>query len=128
MTILNAGEALFGSIGKLGHALFHRPLYYVYRYGPDRLGFWNGASNAYICEQLTRGVEYHHWVTHAGECSELIGRHFEAFVCLIVVMLTGVIVIHWYLMLTRGLMFYCQCSILRYFRRFEEKKKVAFLP
>lgn len=101
----------------LCHAIIQRPLLYVYRYGPARLGFWNGASDAYICQQLTHGVEHHHWIQHPTECAKLIAHNFEAFVCFTLVVITVIVIAHWYLMLMKGLMFYFQCRILQYLRR-----------
>lgn len=91
-----------------------KPLYYVYRHGPDRLGLWNGASDPYICEHLTRGVEYTHWIKHSQECTDLISQNFEAFVCSIIVTLSIMVCLHWYIMITKGLMFYCQHRMLYY--------------
>ena len=74
---------VFNGMALMRDVVIQRPLYYVYRYGPQRLGFWNGASDAFICEQITQGVEFTHWAKHPDECHTLIVHNFDAFVCFV---------------------------------------------
>src|SRR5689334_7700548 len=86
------------------------PLHRLYFDGPDfksfgifDFGFWKGQDPASICSQLTT-VSQKHWEQHPEECTDLLDRHFNAFLVLVETLMYGFVIYKVY-----------KCSNQRYF-------------
>lgn len=61
------------------------PLYYLYREGPhlQGFGFWYGQNDSFICAQISK-YDPEFWKEHPEHCDDLIRRHFNSYVSLVI--------------------------------------------
>lgn len=71
-------------IRRIFYGFIEVPLMELYFKGPwlYGYGFWSGKSSTRICAELT-DVPEDHWIQNVNTCTNLIERHFEAFIVFI---------------------------------------------
>lgn len=101
------GVSLLGMVYG-GYIYLPQFMYWMYRYGPTWLGFWNGRNIEDICVSIVdnAALDSLFWSRNIGKCYELVDNHFKSVYTSWLVLMTLFAILYGLLTLTYFIFLY----------------------